>query len=341
MPDETSEAHLAAVINGQRKSFPLGPGITCSIGRGHQNTVVLDDNQVSRSHAMVHCTDAGSQYLTDLGSRNGTLVNQRRVTAPVLLQQGDRIKIGSQEFEFHGESAPQSGQTGFGETMLGVVYSKVTVLVTDIRGFTGLSRRLGEARLSEAISTWFRESGAVLSGEGARAQKYIGDAIMAFWIHDNDPPHPGELLPVFHSLQGVLEIVSGLRERFSLDEPVRIGAGINTGFACIGNIGSTTAADYTAISDAVNLTFRLESATKELGCDVALGPETYNLLAGRVDAAGMFEEHYTRLKGYEEPLQVFGGTCAAIDEVVNALRSDFAAQPDQRSTTTLGPETNS
>ena len=335
---EPNEAYLLVTIGAERKRFALPRGVPCNIGRSQQNTIVLDDNQVSRNHAMVQSTEAGGYYLTDLGSRNGTLVNKKRATAPVLLQPGDRVLIGSHQFEFHGPDVAHTGQTGFSETMLDVTYGTITVLVTDIRGFTQLSQSLGEARLSQAMSGLFRECGSVLNQQGAREQKYIGDAIMAFWIHQDDPPHPREMIPVFQALKRIFEIVAGLQGRFDLDRPIRIGAGVNTGLACIGNIGSATASDYTAISDAVNLSFRLESATKQIGCDVALGPETYKILSSQVNVNDLLELRMTHLKGYEGPLRVYGGSRNSVDALVEILLRKFPRDQGDRPTMMGSPE---
>src|SRR3990172_2339929 len=93
----TPEAYLEALLGSERRRFPLTAGTPCQIGRGEQNTIVLTDTQVSRRHAVVQAVDRGGYSLIDLGSRNGTFVNRRRVGAPVILRPGDRVTIGSHE----------------------------------------------------------------------------------------------------------------------------------------------------------------------------------------------------------------------------------------------------
>lgn len=321
MNQERVAAFLETIVDGQEERFQLELDSICHIGRDPQNTIVLADNQVSRKHAMVQCAQTGRCHLTDLGSRNGTFVNQRRVAAPVALQSGDRISIGSREFVYHGSCKPDTAPgLESSETVVDFAERLITVLVLDIRDFTGLSRRLPEARLSEVISTFFRDSGTVLSQQGAWAQKYIGDAVMAFWLHQAGQPALPDIVSVFEALSRIFDIAAGLQSQFGLDAPIRIGAGINTGPACVGNMGSEAAADYTALSDAVNLSFRIESATKEIGCDLALGPATHEFIAGQVPADEHFKLHTMLLKGYREPKDVYGTTAAAARILLDEMR---------------------
>jgi class 3 adenylate cyclase len=321
MSETSSTAHLEVVVGSEIKKFSLDPGAICQIGRDEQNTIVLADNQVSRRHALVQCGPGGEFLLADLGSRNGTWVNQRRVTSLVALRPGDRIGIGGSEILFHGpgqaepvRKAPQ------GETAVDFAQRLITVLVVDIRDFTGLSSRLPEARLSEVISAFIRESGTVLADQGAWAQKYSGDSVMAIWLHPNDTPAWQDLAPAFAALKSIAGIAAGLESAFGLDAPIRVGAGINTGVACVGNMGSDASSDYTALSDAVNLAFRLESATKEIGRDIALGQRTYDFLADQPGAAGLFERHTVPLKGYREPKPVFAATWDGLTVLLERLQ---------------------
>jgi len=314
-------AQLDVMAGSETRQVILDPGSVCRIGRDEQSTIVLADKQVSRQHAMVQCGPAGQCLLSDLGSRNGTWLNQRRVIAPAALKEGDRVQIGDCVIVFHGSRTSETGQAASaGETVLDFSDRLITVLVVDIRGFTGLASRLPGARLSEVISAFFRESGTVLAEQGAWTQKYIGDAVMAIWLHADDPPALGELVPVLSALEKIFGIAAGLQPVFDLDTPIRIGAGINTGIACVGNMGSEASSDYTALSDAVNLAFRLESATKEIGCDIALGKSTHTLLGKHPDAACLFEQHLVHLKGYQDAKPAFAAREAGLAALLGLLR---------------------
>ena len=313
------QAYLLAQIEGREERFLLETGMVCRIGRGEENSVVLGDNLVSRRHALLQCTQGGEYFLVDLGSRNGTLLNGRRVTAPVTLKTGDRISIGSCEIEFQGPPAIAEDKASFGETMLAVSQRLITVLVADIRDFTGLSRRIGEARLSEMMSVFFGECGRVLAEHGAWGQKYIGDAVMAFWVHQRETPERRELAGVFASLAEIFDTAAGLQKRVGLDAAIRIGAGVNTGLASVANIGSVAASDYTAVSEAVNLAFRLETATKEVGCDVVLGEETAVRLTQFADVSQLFDVRTVTLKGYENPMPAYAGRAESVAQLRRIL----------------------
>ena len=318
MSEEAPEAYLQALAGCPPAKIALSAGLVCRIGRGENNSLVLDDFQISRNHAMVQCTPAGEYYLTDLGSRNGTFVNGRRVTAPVILQPEDRIAIGKFELLFSGPASRQRAPSR-GETVGYFFQQVISVLVVDIRDFTGLSSRLGETRISELISFFTRESGRALSDSGAWSQKFIGDAAMGVWLHPGKAPGLSEFRGLFRALSRIFEIVAGMEAQFALDRPVKIGAGVNTGLAAMGNMGSDAGADYTALSDAVNLAFRLESATKEVGCDLALGHRTYEAVMALADVSDLFTSHKVELKGYKEPKPLYAAQLPGLHRLVAKL----------------------
>src|SRR5438552_993991 len=145
---------------------------------------MLDSRSVSRLHALIQRKDAGDLALVDLGSRNGSFVNQRRVTFPVVLNDKDRLLFGDQELVFRNPlrpaSVPALPETGTrnAPTMALYTHSMTTIVVVDIRDFTPLARTLPESLLSQTIGTWFLRVGQVTQRLGSWAQKYIGDAVM-------------------------------------------------------------------------------------------------------------------------------------------------------------------
>src|SRR5215813_5978318 len=106
MSTASSPAYLEATLDGQVRQFPLTSDRVLRIGRSDKNDVVLVDDLASRNHAMLQQSGDGLFYLTDLGSSNGTTVNGARVSAPVILKPGDRIRIGTHEFVFYQDVAP-------------------------------------------------------------------------------------------------------------------------------------------------------------------------------------------------------------------------------------------
>jgi len=318
------DTYLEAVIDGEVRLFPLEGDRILRIGRSDTNDVVLNDDRVSRNHAMLQGSEEGLFYITDCGSRNGTMVNELRATAPVILRPRDQIRIGSHDFTFHQVSAvePPDAKARQRDPSTNVMFawSLVTVLVVDIRDFTGLAQRVEGSKLTRVTGTLFKLAGRELQERGAWAQKYIGDAVMAVWRHSKRAPEPHELASIFEGLARLFEIASGLQKEFDLDEPIRVGAGMNSGAALIGNVGSVASSDYTALGDVVNKVFRLESATKEMGCDIALGQETYGFLSGSIDAEQIFRKYVVKLKGYEEPSPAFGAPVSSLVALIDALR---------------------
>lgn len=273
----------------------------CRIGRADHNNVVLTDDVASREHAMVRRDALGRCYLSDSGSRNGTTLNGRPVIRPMTLNSGDVIQIGKQQLIFHTPDLQvvNAAQPAAAATQFMAAQSLVTVLVADMRGFTPLSREIGEKRISALMADLFRDSGHLLDGAGAWSQKFIGDAIMGVWKHEGtalDAEMMAKILGVVIELENLFAL---LQERFGLERPVRFGAAINTGYASIGNMGSASAQDFTALGDVVNKAFRLETATKELGCDLAIGRSSIDFLMPPMPATQLPPAADATIKGYD------------------------------------------
>ena len=224
---------------------------------------------VSRKHAIIDCHSANDCYVTDAGSRNGTFINDVRVGARTRLRHGDCLRIGEVPMRvlFAETSQINSQSIVASPTVLVTAARYVTVLVADIRDFTGLTRRVGEKRVSDVIGEFTRLAGEELDRAGAATQKYIGDAVMGVWDHGSDPPRAENVMPALLSVSRLFEIVAAFQQRFELENPVRIGAALNTGLAIVGNLGSRAASDYTALGDTINKAFRLETASKQVNHD--------------------------------------------------------------------------
>jgi adenylate cyclase len=313
--------YIDAVIDGEDRTFDLTDLPSLSIGRHPQCTVVLgDDPNVSRKHALVQREASDEYYLSDLGSRNGTTRNGLPVTAPVPLRDGDSFTIGSHRFVFHQTSVrgPEEEDLSAPTDVL-VVERMITILVLDIRNYTVLARELGEARITEIMNRLFHESGQLLKRHGSWAQKYIGDAVMAFWVHDGERATPREMVLLFRSLVQLAGIVGTLNDEFDLPRRLAFGAGVNSGLAVTGNMGSAGLADHTAMGDAVNKAFRLESATKEVGREIVLGGSTYELIDLPGGMSSLFTTHTVHLKGYDAPEEVHGLSLADLPRLLAAL----------------------
>jgi adenylate cyclase len=317
-------AYLIISDGDGERNLPLGDGRAWKIGRHESCEVKFQSNVVSRQHAMLQLDDNGDYILIDLGSRNGSFVNGQRVAIPVTLHNGDEISVGDCRVIFHAPetkkvSAPAEDPKAVDMSATKALFSvkETSVLVVDVRGFTVLTQKVGHDLLCQVIGTFFRKGGVILQSRHSWAQKYIGDAIMAVWVHKNPEAKKHDIVGIIHSLVELADMAATLQPEFGLAEPIRIGAGINSGMAAIGNTGGGQNADYTALGDTVNATFRYETATKEAGTDVLIGPETHAVLKGLVGEA--FKPYTVNLKGYDKPANLFGITFAEMRELAAKL----------------------
>ncbi|NJL86549.1 MAG: adenylate/guanylate cyclase domain-containing protein [Leptolyngbyaceae cyanobacterium SM1_1_3] len=301
-------------------------GSNCwTIGRSDDNNFVLPDRWISRNHAMLQCMETGEFYLIDLGSRNGSFVNGRRVSVPVTLHNGDALTFGQTELKFYCPAVEPQQTSGinsidsqdFTATATLNVRRLISVMVVDIRDFTVMTRQLDEKVLSEVIGTWFRCAGEIIGEYGSWVDKYIGDAVMAVWIHGTQGVSPEEMVQIARAISALHTMTSRLHERYPLPFPIRIGAGLNTGYAMVGNTGTGARPDYTALGDTVNAAFRFESSTKQLGLDIAIGETTYNYLANLGASEQIFKRYTVNMKGYDDPIQTHAGTFSDLDRFLN------------------------
>ena len=143
-------------------------------------------------------------------------------------------------------------------------------LFTDLRGFTSLSEKLSPEEVTEIMNKTLTVQVNAVQKLGGMTDKFIGDAGMFLFgapldLEDHETK----------AVQAAIDIQAGITElNKTLSTPVQVGVGVQSGVACIGNMGSDTRFDYSAIGDAVNTAARLESATKEVGVDILIGQET-------------------------------------------------------------------
>ena len=307
---------LILAAGGRR--FDFADGQSWAVGRGDGCAVLLDSRSVSRLHALVQRRESGEFSLVDLGSRNGSFVNQRRVSVPAVLRDGDRLQFGDQELLFvaghsvDGESSAAPADIRNAPTSALHTHTLSTIVVVDIRDFTPLARTVPEAVLSQTIGTWFLRVGQIAQRQGSWGQRYIGDAVMAVWIHEGRGGLRPELLRALAAVSEIDAVTRGLHRQLPLPEALRIGAGVNTGPAIVGG------AEITALGDTVNGAFRLEAATKQVGLGVVLGERTFEEL--HLPAPEPFLRREVALKGYDHPAVAWATSFEAL--------GDFLAQQE-------------
>lgn len=201
-------------------------------------------------------------------------------------------------------SEPRALQLG-GETR------RVTVLFSDIRGFTTLSEGMDPQQLTGLINDILTPLTDVLLKGEATIDKYIGDAIMAFWNAPLDIDRHEE--KACRAALAMLKVIDALNR--SRPEPIRIGVGLNTGEACVGNLGSVQRFSYSALGDSVNLASRIESLTKFYGVDIAVSEFTRET----VPHFAFLEMDLVRVKGRSAPVRLY----ALLGDEVTAGEPEF------------------
>ena len=167
-----------------------------------------------------------------------------------------------------------------------------TFLFTDVRGFTALSESLEPEKVTEIMNKTLTIQSDAVQKYGGMVDKYIGDAMMAIFSAPLDLED--------HETRAVMAAQAIVARMKEADLGIKIGIGINSGYAILGNLGSTTRFDYTAIGDAVNVAARLESSTKEVGVGLLIGETT----AAKCSIETTFKKDIF-VKGKELPLKVF------------------------------------
>jgi adenylate cyclase len=160
---------------------------------------------------------------------------------------------------------------------------EITVLFSDIRGFTTMSESTEPEKIVEMLNVHFTVMADIILKHNGTIDKYIGDAIMAFWGAPVKTADHAEqaVLAGQEMLEGLKEVNRILKQR-GFKHEIHIGIGINTGMATIGNIGSDRKKNYTVVGDAVNLSSRLESITKEQKTPLLFSEYTYSKIKDKI-----------------------------------------------------------
>jgi len=183
---------------------------------------------------------------------------------------------------------------------LGGVDKELSVMFSDIRGFTSLSERMAPQELINHLNVYLTAMTDIILEYGGTLDKYIGDAIMAFWgapLRQDDHAE--------RACKCALRQMERLSElNATWPEPLRIniGIGINSGIMTVGNMGSPTRMNYTLAGDNVNLGSRLEGTNKEYGTSIIVSESTYGSVYGKF----LFRElDNIRVKGKNKPVGIY------------------------------------
>ena len=178
---------------------------------------------------------------------------------------------------------------------------ELSVLFTDVRGFTTISEGLDPKELSKLMNEFLTPLTRIIYKRRGTIDKYMGDCIMAFWGAPlNDPQHASNaVLAGLEMHRTLAELQPHFKEKGW--PPIHIGVGVNTGRMSVGNMGSEIRLAYTVMGDAVNLASRLEGITKQYGVNMIVGEAT------RAEVPGVVfrELDKVKVKGKEAPVAIF------------------------------------
>ena len=192
---------------------------------------------------------------------------------------------------------------------LGGEMKDMTVLFADIRGFTAISEQFKSdpTGLTNLINRFLTPMTDMILARNGTIDKYMGDCIMAFWNAPlDDADHVvhacDSALAMFSALEGLNAEIKAEREAAGeLFLPIVIGIGLNSGEACVGNMGSNQRFDYSVLGDTINLGARLESQSKNYGVGIVIGDLTYQGAPGYA----MLEMDFIAVKGKTEGVHIY------------------------------------
>jgi len=181
--------------------------------------------------------------------------------------------------------------------------TNVSVMFSDIRGFTTISEKLDAQELALFLNQYLSDMTRIVFRNNGTLDKYIGDAVMAFWGAPFE--EPGHAAKACNAALEMMKRVRELQKQWEAEGKPRldIGIGLNTGVASVGNMGSILRYGYTALGDAVNLSSRLEGLNKDYGTHIIVNETTYE--AAKDDGFLFRELDLLRVKGKLQPVTIY------------------------------------
>jgi class 3 adenylate cyclase len=171
----------------------------CAIGRQPDNDLVLDTPGLSRRHALL-AAEAAGYTISDLHSRNGTFVNRTVITRPVRLQDGDEIRLGEVALRFRTTVASEGAEASSPTQRLDQMRQHACwLLLVDIAGFGALNHELGSEAALRQTQGWIKAISPLIERHGGRINRFLGDAIFAYWLVDKAPP--ANVLATLHGIE--------------------------------------------------------------------------------------------------------------------------------------------
>ena len=282
---------VAVPLLGPVKSFLIG-GVTAGGIAGtsfylfQSEQLLLDSAYPCIASLGIYALLAGASYLRDERQKRFVRDTFKRYLAPAMV---DRLA-----------EQPEALRLG-GETR------EVTVFFSDIQGFTQIAEQYGtDAQgLTHLINSALSPVSEAVLHHGGTIDKYIGDAVMAFWNAPLDVPD--HELRACRAALDAIRAVDGLNRKLAAEQgestlAVRFGIGMNTGAAVVGNLGTDLHMNYSVIGDTVNVAARLESLTRTYDVPVVIGETTARAVG---DTLAVLQLDYAQVKGRDEPVTLY------------------------------------
>ena len=229
-----------------------------SMGRSSGCDLTLADTKVSRKHATIHRQGDLEFWISDLGSANGTLVNQNRINQPIRLRSGDEIRIGPFRLKFMCPLDP-GGQTSTQmttqQTLIDLSREHRWLMVADIENSTMLASSLDPTIYRNYVDEWFKKSRDLIIKQRGAINKFLGDGFLACWPEsEQSTPKVAETLGQFRKMTDELSF------RFRIV--------LHYGEVLVGGVGS--AGEESLSGPEVNFVFRMEKVAGTNGMSILL-----------------------------------------------------------------------
>jgi adenylate cyclase len=280
------------------------------IGRSEEATIRVADGGISRQHATIR-REGVHYWLVDLGSANGSYVNDVALTTARVLRDGDRLQFGNAIFLF---DQTDSGAVGHETANLGnktqvlrrstvpVKSQLATLLVGDLKGFTLMSSQLSPDQVADLLREWYADCNAIMKQYGATIDKFIGDCVFAYW-HGIEADIRTKAVQAARALREAEASIATpmrvmLKEKKNIVLDCRVG--LHLGEVAIGAMGKGI---NTALGDAVNIAFRIEGLTRQVDKPILVSRA---FLDGWEEGSAYFEScGHHEVKGLPDMIEVF------------------------------------
>lgn len=290
-----------------QEDVALNDGAMLRIGRLDDNDIVLPYSKISRYHSMMHVSRE-SVVITDLDSMNGTFVNNKRITIPVALNDGDEIRFAEVRARYSrtGAAVPESASPRAIES--GVHEFYVSVLFADICGYRKMADAVPARDLADTLQRWLNGVENTIRSNGGHVGKFLGDGILGVWREPVTEGKDGRAQAVncVDAAQEILALTGQIsasrywphREQL----PWRCKVSANSGKAHLDSFGIGDAQDYSLSGEIVDLAYRLNESFAELNCELILSEEVRNLIS---DQRKVTKLKKLKLEGAGQAIQVY------------------------------------